>query len=268
MGRVIKSPEQRKEDLIKDIMFAKGLVPNRILSVTKEGLSCFALASKTFGRTSRISKESLLSIKEMQKIGKIELRLFHFILDNLDHVDLDAAADVSLRLDKLSEKTYNDYMGVLTQIRFACDTKDEGRKIKPLDGIDSVLTNDNYSRMVIALTERLKDVKNFLNYEPEFWEFIKTWYKEIPVNAEGARHECGTVALKDENGNISIVKVHVPIVTDLDTALIALDIMKKAHDYYLHLGTPYAEYVKKTSNEETMAYKEMLSTRAQRVTRK
>ena len=264
----MKSYEQRKEELVKDIIYAKGIIPNRVMHVTKEGLSCYYLSSKTFGRTSRISKESLLSIREMQKIGKVELRLFHFILSNIDQVNLDSAEEVSLRLDKLSERTYNDYLGVLTQIRIACDTKDEGRKIKPLAGIDSVLTNENYSRMVIGLMERLKDIKNFLNYEPEFWETIKPWYKEIPVNAEGAKHECAAVAIKDDAGNISIVKAHVPIVTDFETALIALDVIKKAHDYYLAIGTPYDQYVKKTSNEETTSYKEMLSTRAQRITKK
>ena len=264
----MRSQEQRKEELVKDIMFAKGLIPTRVMHVTKEGISCYSLSAKTFGRTSRISKESLLSIREMQKIGKVELRLLNFILSNIDQVNIDSAEEVSLRLDKLSERTYNDYLGVLTQIRIACDTKDEGRKTMPLDGIDSVLTNENYSRMVIGLMERLKDIKNFLNYEPAFWEFAKTYFKEIPVNGEGAKHECGVVALKDKEGNICNFKTHVPIVVDFETALSALDIIKKAHDIYLALGTPYDQYVKKTSNDETTSYKEMLSTRAQRITKK
>ena len=264
----MRSQEQRKEELVKDIMFAKGIIPNRVMHVTKEGISCYSLSAKTFGRTSRISKESLLSIREMQKIGKVELRLLNFILSNIDQVNIDSAEEVSLRLDKLSERTYNDYLGVLTQIRIACDTKDEGRKTMPLDGIDSVLTNENYSRMVIGLMERLKDIKNFLNYEPAFWEFAKTYFKEIPVNGEGAKHECGVVALKDKEGNICNFKTHVPIVVDFETALSALDIIKKAHDIYLALGTPYDQYVKKTSNDETTSYKEMLSTRAQRITKK
>ncbi len=264
----MKSYEQRKEELVKDIIYAKGIIPTRVMHVTKEGISCYSLSAKTFGRTSRISKESLLSIREMQKIGKVELRLFNFILSNIDQVNIDSAEEVSLRLDKLSERTYNDYLDVLTQIRIACDTKDEGRKTMPLDGIDSVLTNENYSRMVIGLMEKLKDIKNFLNYEPAFWEFAKTYFKEIPVNGEGAKHECGVVALKDKEGNICNFKTHVPIVVDFETALSALDIIKKAHDIYLALGTPYDQYVKKTSNEETTSYKEMLSTRAQRITKK
>ena len=51
----------------------------------------------------------------------------------------------------------------------------------------------------------------------------------------------------------------VPRVIDMETAYIALDLYKKAHDMYLMIGKEYVEGVQRPSTEEQLDYRDYLS---------
>ena len=146
--------------------------------------------------------------------------------------------------------------------------KDENRALKSNKGIPSLLTNKNYANMVFALTEDIKNVRKFLNYEDEFWEFIKPFERIIPTPAEGARIQCGLIPITETDGKtLSRFYTVVPKVIDMETAFIALDIYKKAHDMYLMVGKDYTGYQHKPSTEEQLNYRDYLTAQAKGITK-
>ncbi len=264
----MKSYDVRKEDLIKDILFMKNSTPEMIARITKDGIALYFKSLSTFGRKSKVTRETLTTMREMYRISKMEGRLFDFILDNLDSIDIDAAEETVLKLDKLNTQTYESYDAVLGEIETAIALKDENRTLKSNKGISSLLTNKNYANMVVALTEDIKNVRKFLNYEDEFWEFIKPFERIVPTPAEGARIQCGLIPITEPDGKtLSRFYTVVPKVIDMETAFIALDLYKKAHDMYLMVGKDYTGYQHKPSTEEQLNYRDYLTEQAKGITK-
>ncbi len=260
-----KSEEERKNKLTKDILYMKDSAASQIATMTKNGLNSHVRALKTFGPKSKVTKEALVTIREFYKISKLEGKLLNFILKNLDQMYLSAAEDSAMTLDLLNRSTIEAYQSVLTEINTACEEKDEKRVLKPEKGINSLLTNKRYTAMVMALTEKMTDVKSFLRYDEKFWNFISTYLKVVPVRGEGIPLECGLLPILDQEGNLDNFYTLIPKVVDFDTAIGALDVYKRAHDMYLFVGQPYKDYVKRNSAEAQLEYREHLEEKAQKV---
>ncbi len=262
-----KSVEQRRKELVQDINYMRENIRTTNLAFAKAGTGVQSLARRTFGLGSKLAREALLSVKEVHKMSKTELKLFHFMLENLDSINIDSAERVELELEKINDSSFEAYFNVLNEIKLACEAKEEKKEVKPKDGINSVLTNGNYSRMVIGLTQTLADVKAFLNYEPEFWEFIKSRLRIVPVPADGAKIMCGIQPILDEDKTLHGFYTLVPEVTDMESAYIALDIYKKAHDMFYAIGMKYTDGVQKPGNVEHMEYRDYLTEKAGKITK-
>ena len=262
-----KSPEERKSELTKDIQYMINSIRLNKLKFDYLGYKAFARAKLAFGFTSPMAREALVALKEVNKMSAAENRLFTFILKNLDVVDLDSAKEVELELERINDSAFTEYFEMINQIEFACKHNDASLYVSPEGDIKSVLSNGDYARMVVGLTEKFSDIKAFLNYEPEFWEFIKPNLRVVPVPAEGAKVMCGLIPITDTENNLQNFYTVVPEVRDMDTAYIALDLYKRAHDMFLHRGKNYSEFEKKTSNNEQLEYRELLTEKAHRVTK-
>ena len=120
--------------------------------------------------------------------------------------------------------------------------------------------------MVAALAENQKKVKDFLNFEPEFWEFIKPYERIIPTPAEGAKVQCGILPIMETDGKtLHSFYTLVPEVIDLETANIAVGIYTKAHEMYLMLGKEYTDGVQKAVTEEQLDYSDHLNEIGQKI---
>ena len=255
----------RKEKLCDEIIEIIKVLPTNVRGVVKKGMTSYFNALKTFGPRNPITKQALISIKEILQNYKMEKVLFYFILDNIESMDYDATRDVVSTLEDLDKQTISDYNCLLDNINNACEKKDDERVLLPEGRVNSLLSNKKYEAMVIGLTETISDVKAVLPYEEEFWEYIKPKLRVLQTNGEGARHECGFRLVYDENNKLhDIPIIAVPKVVDYETAMEAIRIYKRAHYLYSCLGKDMSEIQETNANEEQMQYRKNIEKKANR----
>jgi len=249
----------RQEQIIKDIEFSRRTEPKKVRKIVLAGMSSYFKALKTFGPASPAAKEALRTIKEMLKIHRIEDQLLLFIGNSLEDFDIYAVEEAMQKLDNLNTNTFDSYYDILHEIDTACEEKDKNRQLRPEDGINSLLTNNRYKTMVLGLATTFEDIKEYLPYEEEFWTYLKEEVKPkvLHTSGEGAKVQCGVVPYwNSEDGTLGSIDVHVPRVTDYETAMEAIRVYKRAHDLYLNLGKKKEEIPTTNANEEQMQYRE------------
>ena len=257
--------DARQEKVAEEVTKMIQTGPSKVRKITLYGMGRYFKALKTFGPGSPVAKEALKSIKEMLKIQRIEEKLLLFILDNLESFNISATEEAVLRLYKLNENTYITYNGILDRIDEACIEKDQNKQLRPEQGVSSLLTNNRYKTMVLGLTNTFEDIKPYLPYEEEFWEYIKPKVRFLDTNGEGARHECGFRIVHDENNILcDIPIIMVPRVVDYETAMEAIRLYKRAHYLYTCLGKDMKEIQATNANEEQMQYRENIEKEANR----
>ena len=148
----MKSFDKRKEELVKDIIYMRDTAPGQVAKITKNGLVTYLRAAKVDCHISTLAREALRIIRETYKNSNLEDKLLLFILENIDTIDVTAAEDVTLTLEKLSDKTYAAYSEMLDDINSACFLSKKERQLRPERTVDSLLTNDRYKTIVYGLT--------------------------------------------------------------------------------------------------------------------
>lgn len=90
--------------------------------------------------------------------------------------------------------------------------------------------------MVYGLDLTIDDIKNYLNYDETFWNYIKDKIKvfknpyldyDLKMNYYGIWYDL------DENKELTKLIICIPEIVDLKTAQIALHELKHAHDIYM-----------------------------------
>ncbi len=149
------SDDDKKTLLINNINNMISGIPEELRMIFFDGMSAYFKALIRFGKNSDITRSALLVIRDMFKIGRYEYRLLSYIKKNIDRFDLDDTEDVVSELDQLNDRTYSAYDRVITDIEVAYDMNDPNRTVKPRN-IDSLITNDVYTNMVLKLNNNKK----------------------------------------------------------------------------------------------------------------
>lgn len=228
-----------KEDLVKDIQGMLSGSPEQMLLVAYYGLVGYFKSLFAFGRKSTVTRDNLKIIKEMWKILREEEKLLNFILKNIWNVDVDAATKVVAMLDDLNDKTVEYYYKVMEDIEDACETKDEHRGKRPNQGFDSLIQTRRYANQVVALAENMEDIRKFLGYEEDFWKFIKPLAKVSNADVSIVGGMFYVTPIYDQDWNVSTIKMLVPKVVDLPSALLCIKLYEEAYRIYKSLGKPY-----------------------------
>lgn len=86
-------------------------------------------------------------------------------------------------------------------------------------------------------TELLKkDIKDYLNYEEEFWNYIKDKIKVIKnpyIDYDLKMHYYGVWYDYNQNKELTKLIICIPDIVDLKTSLIAIHEFRHAHDIYM-----------------------------------
>lgn len=177
----------------------------------------------------------------MFSILKTERRMLNFILDNLNVFDISAASAAVEMLDDVNEKTVHYYYQVADDIEEACEFREERRGIRPKKNFPTLVQTSTYENEIIALAENKDNIKQFLGFEDEFWNYLKEIERSIKVAPEVAMEIAYVNALVDQDGNVSAIKLLVPEVVDLSTALLAIKLYRRAYELYKMIGNRYDE---------------------------
>lgn len=258
----LQSTEQRKDSLTQEIKNMKNGQIEEMALVSFYSLESYFKSLFTFGSKSSTTKDTLNVIKEMFQIVKRERTIFNYILNNMEQFNVDAIEDVVTILDDLNDKTLEYYYRVIDEIEDAIDMKDERRSIRPRKNFDTLTQTDSYARDVIALAERKSDIKSFLGYEEEFWQYIKGIERSVEVTSDIAQEIAYVTALIDNDNKVSGMKLLVPDVVDLKTALTAIKCYAKAYNLYKMIGKDYDKDKQVDYSVLQDEYQEMLGTKS------
>jgi hypothetical protein len=237
----MKTILEQREEITSDINSMKKGSYEQMWLITMYGLGSYFKSLFAFGSRSNVTRDNLNVIKEMFSILKTEREMLNFILRNLDKFEISATQEVVQMLDDLNDKTVEYYYSVIDEIEDAVDMKEERRGMRPIKNFPTLIQGNGYTNEVRALALNKKAIREFLGYEEEFWEFIAGKDKtEVRVPYEGAKNMAYAIPLHDrETGNVVDVKMYIPEIADLSSALLAIQIYEKAYSIWKCLGKEY-----------------------------
>lgn len=225
-----------KLDLRKNIDEMKSGSIEQMCLITMYSLGAYFKSLFTFGSTSNVTRDNLNIIKEMFKILRTERTLLNYILDNIDKFDVGAAQDVVAMLDELNDRTVIYYYDLINDIEDAAELNDEFRGRRPRNSFPTLIESGTYASEVIALSSNIDDLKSFLGFEEEFWTFINARIKTVDTSCEIMDKMAHAIPILDSNDVVTNIEILVPKIYNLQSALIAIRIYKKAYEIFKMLG--------------------------------
>lgn len=83
----------------------------------------------------------------------------------------------------------------------------------------------------------MDNIKDFLNYPPEFWNFLESRIKVIDGSLDSSKFFYNTLVKKDEQNFLIDLLVIVPKIVDIKTAIINVREFTIAYELYKRLNT-------------------------------
>ena len=190
----------------------------------------------SYGFNDEITNEVRTLWSTITTIDKEEKRIYNFIINNSDKIDINSALELIDLLDELNEETIKYYTDAFEDILDSCEMKVKWRAQHRKKKFNTLLETDEYKLNAFGLTLNIDKVKEFLNYPEEFWNYIEDKTAYLDNNIEENQAFYSVLMKFDEDNNLTDMRVYVPIINNLSTALINIHEFKHAYDIYLKLG--------------------------------
>lgn len=250
-----------RKDIKHDINVSKIDNLHYIFYFSKTCITAMIQSIKTFGINSKATKEIIKAFIEYRKTLIAETNLYNYLYYRLKIAEFDAVDGFLQDLFTLSDDTYAYYDDYLEEILVACELKQEHRIIREKKNFQTLIeSNEFFDRLLEILIDE-DDVLDYLHVSKEFMEFIneqdlRTIY--VNYNDELEREFIGVNYKLDENGLLKDLKLFVPTIIDLNTALIYCHTVSSAFELFKLLGkkvTPEDDAkILKISNLQTEIY--------------
>lgn len=198
-------------------------------------------SSIVFGSESPISQDIFKIWNEYLCIIKQERKIFNYLSKRKRDIDYSSfSVDGFLDdLDELSEQTDEYYTQVLEDIEVACQMHEEYRAKRMPKVFETLVEDDSFIDDMIQGTLNKKDIIKFLKLPRKFIKFMKKdsfRFYELSEEEDQDFSLYGVNYKEDENGSLSDIKLIVPAIMDLKTALINISEYHKAYELYQRLG--------------------------------
>ena len=227
-------------EYIKDIL-NKNREEKRI--VNKYIVSTFIKSYIVFGNKHSITIECKNIYKLFKNIMKKENTIYKLLLNNCFIIDNLEFINLVDRLDILNDKTINYIYSMLDDIEDACSTNQETRANHYKKDFNYIVDNDDYLNEALGLIIGDKEIKDFLNYDEDFWKYIKTRIRRVDSRDDNKNRFYETVMHFDKDNKLDDMRVYVPYVINLKTSLVNIHEIKHAYDLYNKLGNYITEDV-------------------------
>lgn len=208
-----------------------------------------------FGINSSVSKDIINFWREFRSIINEEKNILNFLLNNYTKINIDEVNNFICELDDLNEETIEYCYKYLEGIEDACSMGVEWKARRPIKNFDTLIDTDLYYKKMIGLVITFSDIKKYLGYEDEFWNLIDSKTYIIDSYDEKDKNFYG-VNIKYNNKIVEDIKVFVPKIINLETALVNVHEFKHAYDLYELIGKEkvlnddYYEKIAKESEKE------------------
>ena len=245
----IEYKEVTESSLVNEINSIKHLNIEQLYFMFKNFLEAYIDCSKVFGRKADITLEQKKKFKEFRSILGQEKLYLNYLLDHLDSFNLDAVDRLLEQFDALNEGTILYYDNYFSRASYAAFREDKDM-LYSMRHEPTLIEDDSYAKQIAGLSLNDDAIKAYLNYEKDFWDFIKSTTYSIEVCPEVARNMAFVTPIYDDEGFVAMIKLFAPKVVDLETALIALDVYTKAHNYYIDYLFRYNGHDKKFDKDK------------------
>ncbi len=229
------------ENIEAKIMMYKEYLLFLINILIKKGLSNNYLKELT-----KIKAEYIAILTE-------ENNLLNLILRNGINKNIDAINNLIDKLDDLADKTIIYYYNLLDDLEQEIEI-DKGHPYKRLPkNFETLLENNEFKFMVYGLDLTIDDIKNYLDYDETFWNYIKDKikvFKNPYLDYDSKMDYYGVWYDLDENKELTKLIICIPKIVDLKTAQIALRELKHAHDIYMGILKEDSVLEKNAKQEE------------------
>ncbi len=253
--------KQERRDLRQDINVSKLDNLYHMFDFFKTWLKTISQSIIIFGINSKATKECLNAFIEYRKSLIAETNLYDYLYRHSKVSENEAVGEYLQDLFQLSEDTYAYYDELLEEILIACDLKQEHRIVRAKKDFQTLIESNEFFAKLLEILIDEDDILAYLKVSKEFMDFInehdlRTIY--IDYNKENEREFIGINYKLDENDILKDIKIFVPSIIDLNTALIYCHIVSSAFELYKLLGkkvTPEDdERILKTSDLQTEIY--------------
>lgn len=201
-------------------------------------------------------KKLLKNLKKYLNTIKIENEIYKFLESNEDKIndpnELDKLLD---QIDLTHEKTYKYYDKILLNCE---ENYDREYDIIPYQDFNTIGENDSITNRIQGLIITLDDIKAF--YNDEQVEVLIEKLKIIDEDEKKAIPFFGAFPI-EKDGKLIDIKICVPKIKKLKTALINVHELKHGLDLLPQLGKEYKEidYEQRAREKEKQFIKEYLS---------
>ena len=126
-----------------------------------------------FGIQHKITKESIILLKEIKKIMKEEQNILRFLKKNSKIIDCEATNLFLNLIENINDETVNYFYECLEDLEQASELKNELYSKHKKRKFKTLIETDLYQILAASLTLNIDDVKNILEYSDDFWEWSK-----------------------------------------------------------------------------------------------
>ena len=187
---------------------------------------------RVFGTDSEVSKDVRKIFREFLNIMIEENKILKYLLDNA--IDLDACEcdEFMIMMYELFEDTIEYYYNILEGIEVACAMGDEWRAKRPIKKFKTLLDTRKYHDIACGIMLMDSDIESFLGYPKDFWDYVDSGSRTIVLDSHVEEKDFYGANLKIDNDKLVDLKIFVPYIVNLETALVNVHVFKNAYDLY------------------------------------
>lgn len=226
------------DGLIKEMKEIKKENIEEFIFMFQTFYEAYRLSIRSFGFNNVLTKNICEKFKSFYSILLQEKKYINHLLCNIDSYNLNAVDKLLDTLDYVNETTYDYYDDYFNRAYFASCMNEQGLLFDTKHD-KTLIETDDYSYMIAGLSLNDSSIRTFLSYSEDFWNYLNKITSFVDIDATGAKSMCGIIPIYDEEKKLSTFRAYIPIVVDLETALIVLDLYTKAYEYYKNIGKSF-----------------------------
>jgi hypothetical protein len=262
--------KEELKELRKDVISINWLDLEETMSIASCCFFTYINSMIAFGKESEVTKDVINIWKEVSNLLKEERYLLNLIFKYSKFFDINQVEEYIYDLGMLNEQTIKYYLNLLDSIGDACETQSEYRATRTKKDFNTLLDNNDYREKLCSLLLNENDIKEFLNYPDEFWKYVDERTTIVDSYFEEEKEFYG-VNIKTNNNCIDDMKVFVPEIINLETALVNVHEYTHAYNLYEILGKEMMsdlEYENLAKLQEEKFVKEQIPKKYQKIFKK
>lgn len=217
-------------------------------------LNAYLSSLINFGLNSSVTKDCLNIIKEFTDINAYEKRIFKFLKENIDTIDLIVALEFIDQMSERKEEEIVYYYKILDDIDDACEMKDEFRAKRIKKDYKSISEDQEFTNNLMASKYTIDDIMNYFAFDQGMKDFIKPRIIEVIYDLDDNKGMVGIKYEVNENNVVTDIKLVLPTILDYETLMINVNLLMKAcylyFSYSCNVPFNLEEFEIKSTSEE------------------